>query len=234
MKSFSIKNIFFLFIFAISIVSCGKKEKITAFVQPKTLSGSSFEINVPIEQVDVPAVTGDVENVPIVGRIFGDLASSLADMTLIEENGKEIEVEPQVFEFPDLDKDSFSELRSLFIKNARVRAIAEDNSNLSLHFIRSIEVYLDYLPESKGTEELTEQEKARTGDLILSFNRAENSFCDFTTCLNMSSHHIPWKKILENNKRFIIRAKILVDSVPKEKMRISGNLAIRAMIDPGF
>lgn len=228
----------------VGIIGCSAKENIIPLVESVPLAGTELEVVIPISSIDVPNVTDQVNSVSLIGPIFGDIASSLADMTLHEDNGKEVPVDPVVFEFPVLEGADLSALRELSVKAIKLHAMA-NNEEISLHFFKRIEVYLQAKNEIYGHENVTEEEaiafnspesenKIVKGQLILSYDRDVHTLRCLTRCLDLQVSEIDWKNILSHGRRFVLRTRVVVDSIPSADMKIGGRVVVRGQIDPGF
>lgn len=220
------------------------KESLTPLVAPAPLAGTELEVVVPISSIDIPNMTEQVNSVSLIGPIFGNIASSLADLTLHEDNGKEVPVDPVVFEFPVLEGADLSAIRELSLKAIKLQAMA-NNEEISLHFFRRIEVYLEAKPEVLGHENVTPEEaiaftnpesenKQVKGILVLSYDRDIQTLRCLTRCLDLHVNHSDWKSILTVGRRFVLRTRVVVDSIPSTDMKIGGRVVVSGKIDPGF
>jgi len=226
------------------LTSCGFKEHVTPLVAPEPLAGTELEVVVPISSIDIPNMTEQVNSVSLIGPIFGNIASSLADLTLHEDNGKEVPVDPVVFEFPELEGANLSAIRELNVKAIKLHALA-NNEEISLHFFRRIEIYLETKSKTLGHENVTDDEsihyvdvnaenKEVKGQLILSYDRDRHSLRCLTRCLDLQVDQANWKNILRDGRRFILRTRVVVDSMPSSDMKIGGRVVVSGKIDPGF
>lgn len=232
----------------ILLVSCSARETIIPLVDPAPLAGTELELVVPISSIDVPNVTDEVNSVSLIGPIFSNIATSLADMTLHEDDGMEVPVDPMVFEFPMLEDADTSALQELTVKAVKLSAYA-NNEEISLHFFRRIEIYLEAKEKTLGHEDITEEEsmpymastsedgadqKLVKGQLILSYDRDIHTLRCLTRCLDMQIGQANWKHILEHGRRFVLRTRVVVDSTPSSEMKIGGRVIVGGKIDPGF
>tara|TARA_R110000868_G_scaffold117600_17_gene312666 strand:+ start:14238 stop:14969 length:732 start_codon:yes stop_codon:yes gene_type:complete len=235
-----------LFLASLTLLSCGLRESIVPLAAPEPLAGTELEIVVPISSIDVPNITDQVNSVSLIGPIFGNIAASLADMTLHEDDGKEIPVDPMIFEFPVLEGADLSAIRELKVKAIKLHAVA-NNEEISLHFFRKIEIYLQAKPEVLGHENVTSEEanafvetqdesadKAVKGQLILSYDRDLHTLRCLTRCMDLQVSDTSWKSILQTGRRFVLRTRVVVDSIPASDMKIGGRVVVRGKIDPGF
>lgn len=229
----------------LALFGCSAKESIIPLVDPAPLAGTELELVVPISSIDVPDMTEEVTSVSLIGPIFGNIAASLADLTLHEDDGMEVPVDPAVFEFPMLEEADTSALQELTVKAVKLSAFA-NSEEISLHFFRRIEIYLEAKDKILGHENITEEEampyvsnnandeKVVKGHLILSYDRDIHTLRCLTRCLDMQIGQANWKHILENGRRFVLRTRVVVDSMPSSEMKIGGRVVVGGKIDPGF
>ncbi len=239
------KKPFFLHYLALFLlISCSAKETLTPIAESVPLAGTELEIVVPISSIDIPDVTEQVNSVSLVGPIFSNIASSLADMTLHEEDGVDVPVDPVVFEFPALEGANLGALKELSVKAIKLNAVA-NNQEISLHFFRKIDVYLEAKDETYGHENVTSEEaiayvnseaedKQVKGQLILSFDRDQHTLRCLTRCMDLQVYEADWKNLLAKGRRFILRTRVVVDSIPSSDMKIGGRVVVSGKIDPGF
>lgn len=212
--------------------------------EPRPLAGTELELVLPISSIDIPNMTEQVNSVSLIGPIFGNIANSLADMTLHADDGKEVPVDPVVFEFSVLEGADLSAISDLQLKAIKLHAMA-NNEEISLHFFRRIEVYLEAKSAVLGHENVTDEEavafvdpnaesKMVKGTLILSYDRDVDSLRCLTRCMDLKVGEANWKALLEKGRRFVLRTRVVVDSMPSSDMKIGGRVVVRGKIDPGF
>lgn len=167
------KQLTLLTFIALLMVSCSK-EKITPAFGVETLK----------EQWDTVELSYDVDDIPVdafgeelrgvggdVGTILQRLAASFADIELREGNGAFVELEPQTFEFPELNDIDFDVIAGVEFTGVHVELVEEEPGDeeedaepapsdnvatdenitpeaLDLSFVQSLEIYLivDKLP----------------------------------------------------------------------------------------
>lgn len=228
----------------LAATSCGFKEEVVPLAAPAPLAGTELEIVVPISSIEIPNLTEQVNSVSLIGPIFGNIASSLADLTLHEDDGKEVPVDPVVFEFAALEGANLNAIRELSVKAIKLNAMA-NNEEISLHFFRKIEVYLEAKQELLGHENVTQEEseafvdenaptKQVKGELVLSYDRDIHTLRCLTRCMDLQVDQADWKRILRDGRRFVLRTRVVVDSIPSSDMKIGGKVVVRGKIDPGF
>lgn len=238
------KSLRLLYTLTILLLLGCSKESITPLAEPSPLAGTELELVLPISSIDIPDMTEQVNSVSLIGPIFGNIASSLADLTLHADDGKEVPVDPIVFEFSVLEGADLSAVSELQLKAIKLHAMA-NNEEISLHFFRRIEVYLEAKSEILGHENITKEEaiafvdpqaetKQVKGTLILSYDRDIDSLRCLTRCMDLRIGQEDWKTLLENGRRFVLRTRVVVDSMPTSDMKIGGRIVVRGKIDPGF
>jgi len=281
------------------ILSCSEESIKPAF-EPKTFQEQqrsqqgtdAIQLSLNMEDLEVDEFGGEIGDVPVVGSVFQRLAGMFADISIDDENGTEVVIEPTYFEFPELEEVDFEYIKGVVLDKVHLRVANDDVDGASLSFIKRIEVYLNVDPElpeesdetdededeeeSEEVEEETELpiEEPEEEELIVeiienalhgsndhkdlgSFNsnkddeeEAEDSFRDsillltydkdrdtlgcLSKCLDMRVQKVNWRKILMKARSFSIETKLVVDSVPKAKLELGGEIKFSVLVNPGF
>ncbi|MCP4915247.1 MAG: hypothetical protein GY909_19155 [Oligoflexia bacterium] len=249
-----------LLLLNVAMVGCAQKDEIDpAFgVVPlnKQFEGKVINVSIPIvDGVSVDEFGTDFEDIPEVGGIFQELAGMFADITIDEENGTDVPIDPYVFYFPELDQvEDFSIIRELFIKQVSLKiAEAQDLEEASLAFIKKLEVYLSFNDPSefdysqtgnqkvrklnKETGEMEEQDVyVAPGVLLLSYDseKDQDRLGCIERCLELKPHKVDWVSILKKHRTFVIHTRLVVNSVPRSGMKIGGKVDVGLGINIGF
>jgi hypothetical protein len=160
-------KVFFIISFLFILSSCAE-ESIDPLWQPETLNeqraGKPYVVTYPIQNLEVSRFAGDIGDIPVVGGVFQRLAEVLADITIEEEEGTAVNIDPQVFNVPELDEVDFD-----YIKNIKLEAVhltimeKVKESNASLNFIKKIQVFIKALPIA---DDPNEQMRTGLGDFL--------------------------------------------------------------------
>lgn len=293
------KNVLALIATLLLLGGCSE-ESITPSYKPETFqeahNNGEFELSLSVEDVEVDEFGGEIGDVPVVGSVFQRLAGMFADISIDDENGTEVVIEPTYFEFPELNQVDFDYIRGVDLKKVHLRVANDDIDGASLSFIKRIEVYLNVDPEipetendetdgsttggtvrpSNENEEEEEELIVKTDDtadlpwydvktfestsnknletfesnnkddeeetedsfrdsiLLLTYDKDRDSLGCLSKCLDMRVQPVDWRKILMKARSFSIETKLVVDSVPKAKIELGGDIKVRVVVDPGF
>lgn len=282
-----------ILLFLSLIVGCSK-ESITPAFSPKTLQQQqtsqfgheAIQIKLSIEDLEVDEFGGDIGDVPVVGSVFQRLAGMFADISIDDENGTEVVIEPTYFELAELEQIDFNYIKGVGLDKVHLRVGNDDVDGASLSFIKRIEVYINVDPvipdreetedgsgtirpsdeeeiivkkdEIDDTEELpwyhlqshksverddyvTKTNKDESSDdlssdsiLALTYDKDRDTLGCFSKCLDMRVQPVDWRKVLMKARSFSIEIKLVVDSVPKAKLELGGEIMFSVTINPGF
>lgn len=279
----------------IGLISSCSKESITPAYNPKTLQeqqtsqfgNEAIQISLSIEDLEVDEFGGEIGDVPVVGSVFQRLAGMFADISIDDENGTEVVIEPTYFELAELAEIDFNYIKGVGLDKVHLRVGNDDIDGASLSFIKRIEVYINVdpvIPDREDTdedetgsgtirptnEEESEEEiivkddtpelpwyhlessKALTRTdfvtkdneenedlssdsiLALTYDKDRDTLGCFSKCLDMRVQPVDWRKVLMKARSFSIEIKLVVDSVPKAKLELGGELKFSVIVNPGF
>jgi hypothetical protein len=291
------KKMFNIFLFMNLIFACSK-ESITPAFSPKTLQQQqtsqfgheAIQISLSIEDLEVDEFGGDIGDVPVVGSVFQRLAGMFADISIDDENGTEVVIDPTYFELAELEQIDFNYIKGVGLDKVHLRVGNDDIDGASLSFVKRIEVYINVdpvIPDREETEEtedgsgtirpsnedvdeeeeeiivkddteelpwyhlknnksvvtdeyVTKSNKEVSGDLSsdsildLTYDKDRDTLGCFSKCLDMRVQPVDWRKILMKARSFSIEIKLVVDSVPKAKLELGGEIKFSVIINPGF
>ncbi len=297
------KNRLALLSILLLILSCSEESIKPAF-EPKTFQeqqrsqqgSEAIQLSLNMEDLEVDEFGGEIGDVPVVGSVFQRLAGMFADISIDDENGTEVVIEPTYFEFPELEDVDFEYIKGVVLDKVHLRVANDDVDGASLSFIKRIEVYLNVdpeLPEDSGDvdededddagsvgggtirpsaeedEEAEEEElivkiieNALHGDnnhqkdlaalnsnkddeeetedsfrdsiLLLTYDKDRDTLGCLSKCLDMRVQPVSWRKILMKARSFSIETKLVVDSVPKAKLELGGEIKFSVLVNPGF
>ena len=206
-----------------------EKEEITPRWKPVTLSEQRgkkpFQVSIPIEAGVIEEFGQEFGEVPEVGNVFRELAGMLANLQ-IEEEGTTVEMEPQIYDFPELDAVDFDVITELNLRSVRLKITeAETRRDASLKFIKTLKVYLKF-----------DEDSEEKGELLLSYSKEEdpNALGCLERCLDVHVANLNWIEILKNNRTFVLIPEVIVDSVPETEMVIGGEVGVDVMFNLGF
>lgn len=163
--------------------SCAKKDQITPSFEAKSLKAQGIDhlnLSMGLEE-EVEGTTTDVERIPVVGGIAGNLVQALANATIERREGLTLELSPQIIELPELRTIDMRFIESIFIESVKIEIpsevrrdaqfIRQSTSGQSgtahlleerLDFISKIEVYLEAVDELDPADRLVSSGELNT------------------------------------------------------------------------
>lgn len=225
-------TVLLLIIFAMSLLfSCGK-EKLTPLYMPKTVNqlknNQPLYFSYKIDDTQIDEYAKNAGKFPIFGKLFKAIAVVLANSTINNDGGHELDLEAIDVDFSslkDLDLKYIDWIKLNFIKVE----IRNSKSKDHLKFIDKIEIYarLANPPVGVPTE-------AGGYVRLLFFDRKIHSLGCEEKCLEFEQEKIDWKKIIAENKIISIKPKIVINSVPLSTMKLAGSIDFSVKFDVGF
>lgn len=237
----------------LSIVGC-VQEKITPAFEAAKDPKRSFYVSVPISEITVIDQFGqDIGDIPVVGGIFQELARMFANISIDNDNGSQVYVEPSLFRFQELNRVDFSIVTKLNLEKVLLKASLRDpdlnfvleegekTKEPSLKFIKRLEVYVSH--DVEHFEEMKKKFKSKemplplkNSTLLLSYDKKQspNSLgCD-SKCIDLKISDVDWKALLDKERDFIVQTVLIVDAVPESNMKLGGTVNFSLGIDLGF
>jgi hypothetical protein len=209
------------------LIGCSAEESIKPTWNPdpidRQLTERPFLVSLPIDGQEVPDFAGELLDVQDLGMIFQELFKEIANAAIEEQEGLDYEIEPIIYFANELDNISdWDYIQRLGINSVRLDIVdAEDMELANLGFIDDLNIYLDFVEPS--ADQLTRQGR---GLLLASYNAEENkeNLGCLGRCLDLVIHDLPWKKIAQENRTFVIYIELKVNSVNQTKMKIGGKV----------
>lgn len=200
-------KIFIFIILQLLILSCSKEKITPAFgIEKITDQIGDVSLSYDVDE-EVDGFGGEFSDVggDDVGSVLRRLATSFADIELRENGGAFVEIEPQVFEFPELKDIDFTYIKEVEFTTVEVELIesvppvadeleAKDSSSdevvespaeVNLDFVNQLEIYLivDSLPGNIPTvmptylddEEPSTIYAGKKSTLLFSFSKDEKT-----------------------------------------------------------
>ena len=203
-------------------------------------------IHYPIRGIEVDRVGEGVARVPLLGRVFRRIGEAFADVAVSASSGNKIRPEPMVLMFPELDDVDFDLIKYVTLEDVYLEGyIKGSDERASLEFIREVNVYITAGPsvdleflgktgEGKSRDDFSSLFGDRESIRILSYARGKGGYeCD-GACFRFSIERSDWKRILAENRVFMIETEIIVRSVPKEDIVIDGGITMSIGVNLDF
>ena len=180
-----------LLITTLGMISCGK-EKLTPLYMPKTVNqlknNQPLYFSYKIDDTQIDEYAKNAGKFPIFGKLFKAIAVVLANTTINNEGGHELNLEPI-----DVDLSSLSEIDMKYIDWIKLNFIKVEIRNSKskdhLRFIDKIEIYAKLANPPVGV-----QMEADGYVRLLFFDRKIHSLGCEEKCLEFEQEKINWKK----------------------------------------
>jgi len=213
--------------FALLLCACSAKESITPTWVPdpidRQLSERPFIVSLPIDGQEVPDFAGEVMDVQDLGMVFQELFKEIANVAIEEREGFDYDIEPIIYFANELDNISdWDYIQRLGINSVRLEIVdAVDMELANLDFIDDLNIYLDFTEPTAN--QVTREGR---GLLMASYSAKENSenLGCLGRCLDLVIHDLPWKKIAQENRTFVVYIELKVNSVNRTTMKIGGKV----------
>ena len=222
---------------AISIIllgllfSCGK-ERLTPLYQPKTVNqlknDQPLYFSYKIDDTQIDEYAKNTGKFPIFGKLFQAIAVVLANSTINNEGGHELELGSIDVDLSTLSDIDYKYINWIKLTNLQVD-IRNSKSKDNLRFIDKIEIYakMDNIPVGVPVDE---KGYAR----LLFFDRKIQSLGCEDRCLTFEQEPIVWKDLIARNKLISIHPKIIINSVPLSTMKLAGSIDFSVKFNLGF
>ncbi len=214
-----------------ALSSCGK-EKLTPIYKPMTVnelrSDKPVNFSYSIDDTPIDEYAKNAGKFPLFGKLFQGIAIVLANTTIANQGGHELELPSVDVDLSGISDIDFDLIQWVSLDNVVVQ-VRNAKSKDSLNFIEKIEIYgkLDSpvagLPvDSNGYSRL------------VYFNRSTDKLgCD-GRCLKFNITPINWKEILKTNKLVHLQPKLIISSVPLSTMKLAGSIDFSVKFNLGF
>ena len=225
------KKVLFYVFLGLFFISCGK-EKLTpvhqsiTFNELKNNKPTLFSYHINDTQID--EYGKDVGQVPLFGKLFKAIAIMLANGSILNSGGRELELDTVDVDLSDLTMIDF-ELVDYIKFDALNLSIKNPNIQDTLSFIDKLEVYAKFdIPvpglaiDAAGFSKVVYYEKTRK---ILD--------CD-KLCINFNIANIDWREIFKTNKIVHLKPKLIINSVPLSTMKLAGTIDFSVKFNLGF
>jgi hypothetical protein len=223
--------ILLLVLVLLASVSCGK-EKLTPLYMPKTVNqlknNQPLFFSYKIDDTQIDEYAKNAGKFPIFGKLFKAIAVVLANTTINNDGGHELDLNPI-----DVDLTSLNDIDLKYIDWIKLNYIKVEIRNSKskdhLRFIDKIEIYAKLANPPSGAPM-----EADGYVRLLFFDRKIHSLGCEEKCLEFEQEKLNWKKIIAENKIISIKPKIVINSVPLSTMKLAGSVDFSVKFDIGF
>ena len=211
--------------------SCGR-EKLTPIYRPMTINelknDKPIDLSYQIDETQIDEYAKNAGKFPLFGKLFKAIAVVLANSTIPNTDGHELDLDEV-----DIDLSSLSEIDFSLIENIHFNSLLLTVRNAkkrdSLKFIYKLELYVKLDVPVEGME------VSKNGyTKIIYYDSTKDSLgCD-GQCINFKIADINWKKLLQTNKLVHLQPKLLINSVPESTMKLAGSIDFSVKFNLGF
>ena len=228
------KTLFLIFIFlkVVTFTSCGR-EKLTPLVRAKTInelrSDEPVRFTYKVESTQIDEFARNTGKFPVFGKLFQAVAFVLANSSISNKGGMELELEPIDIElYSTMDEMEFKFIDWINL-DSLILQIDNAKRKDSLKFIEKIELFaiIDNVEEN---ETLNENKLIK----LVSYDKKINELGCEGKCLRLNIEEVNWKELLKNNPRIRLLPKITINSVPKSTMALAGSVSYSIKFNLGF
>lgn len=217
--------------FLVLLSACGK-ETLTPAHQPKTINqlrnDQPLYFSYQIDDTQIDEYAKNAGKFPIFGKLFKAIAVVLANSTINNEGGHELDLDALDVDLSSMSDIDMNYIRWIKLDNLRIE-IRDSKSKDNLRFIDKIEILAKLKTPPVGV-----QPDEKGYYRLLYFDVKQQSLgCD-DKCLKLMQEKVDWKKIIAENQIITIKPKIVVNSVPRSSMKLAGSVEFSVKFDVGF
>lgn len=108
--------------------------------------------------------------------------------------------------------------------------IQNDNNEDDVTVLRDV----DTTDADRVREDENNTPQSENDILVLSYDKKKDRGAYSGDCIDMKVHNHDWKKILQLNRKFTIKVKLFIETVPKESLKLDGHIRFSVGVNPGF
>lgn len=229
MKNFSKYAILAMVVLGLS--SCGR-EKLTPIYRPVTVNqlrnDKPINFSYQIDDTQIDEYAKNAGKFPLFGKLFQAIAVVLANTTIPNSSGHELNLDEVDVDLSALSAIDFDLIQYIDLNNLTV-SVRNAKSVDSLAFINKLEIYVKLDSPVPG---LTADSNGYSR--LLYYDSSKNPLeCD-GSCIKLNIARVDWKKLLQNNKLVHLLPKLVINSVPRSTMKLAGSIDFSVKFNLGF
>lgn len=233
-----------LFTLIFILLSCETKENINVKIDPEPIQ---FHLSVPIDPLEVENQFSDIEDVNVIGGVFGELAEMMGNAEIEEGDLGNFAFRPCLYEISEIEQIDFDYVRSITLTNVTMRIKSnEEVADFSFveyaqGFIRPLSVEeFDFLHADfpNCADESVDDESAEEIDywnldtsnmtLAMDYHKDRMNVGD---TISANIHLKNWRDILSEKRHLLLFFKVKIDKVPDYEFQIDGDMDLNIDID---
>jgi len=225
------KNVIVLILVVMGLSSCGR-EKLTPIYQPMTVNelknDKPINFSYQTDETQIDEYAKNAGKFPLLGKLFKTIAVVLANSTISNSKGHELDLDAVDIDLSSLSEIDFSLMQDIHF-NSLLVTVRNAKKRDSLKFIYKLEIFMRLDVPVEGLE------VGQNGyTKIVYFDSSTDSLgCD-GQCINFNIANIDWKKLLQTNKIVHLWPRLIINSVPESTMKLVGSIDFSVKFNVGF
>lgn len=233
-----------LFFIALILLSCETKENIDVKIDPEPIQ---FHLSVPIDPLEVENQFSDIEDVNVIGGVFGELAEMMGNAEIEEGDLGNFAFRPCLYEISEIEQIDFDYVRSITLTNVTMKIESDEEAadfsfvEYAQGFIRplSVEEY-HFLGEDyancadEGIDDDSAEEidfwNLDTSDMTLAMDYRKDRM-NVGDTISANIYLKDWRDILSEKRHLLLFFKVKIDRIPDYEFKIDGDIDLNIDID---
>lgn len=220
-----------LIVVVMGLSSCGR-EKLTPIYQPVTINelknDKPINFSYQIDDTQIDEYAKNASKFPLFGKLFQAIAVVLANSSISNEGGHDLELASADVDLSSLSSIDFDLIQYVNLDSLTV-SIKNAKSRDSLTFIDKLELFAKLDNPVAGLPV-----NAEGFSRIVYYERAKDSLgCD-GRCIKVNIANVNWKLLLKTNKLVHLQPKLVINSVPLSSMKLAGAIEFSVKFKLGF
>ena len=231
-------------------ISCQTEQQIQVDVKPQPIQ---FNLSVPIDPMEVQDQFSEIEEVDVIGGVFGELAEMMANAEIEEGDLGNFAFTPCLYEIEELESLNFDFVKSIELKSIKIQLDSDDPS-ADFSFVEFAHGHIkvltkeefDFLqqdfqlcsnmsseekqPETTQSDEEIDYWNLDTSDMELAFSYHKNTE-EIGNIIYPEIHLRKWRDLLAKNNHLLLFFKVKIDKAPDYEFHVSGNINLNIDID---
>ncbi len=228
----NLRNITILCLVAMTLFSCGQREKLTPVYLPMTVNelknDKPIYFSYQIDDTQIDEYAKYAGKFPLFGKLFQAIAVVLANTSISSKGGHELELPPVDVDLSSLQAIDFDLIQYINLDTLIV-SVRNAKSRDSLNFIEKLEIYAKLDSPVVGLPV-----DANGYSRLVYFDQIEDKFACDGRCIKLNIAPVDWKELLKTNKLVHLQPKLIINSVPVSTMKLAGSVDFSVKFNLGF
>ncbi len=232
-----------LLICFVFLCACETKESLEVAIRPLPIK---FKLSVPIDPLEVEDQFSDIEDVDVIGGVFGELAEMMANAEIEEGDLGKFAFTPCLYEISEIEKIDFNYVRSITLENIYLQ-INSSAPDASLDFVEFAEGHIRALSLDEfnflqqdfslctDIENIDADQTIDYWDLDVSNMTKAFSFTKdrqiISNYITPEIHLKNWRDLLSEKRHLLLFFRVKIDKVPDYDFTITGDINLGVDIE---